>query len=157
MPHTSITAVVEIDDLINCDPAPLLRFLRAGRHIWAPGPGRVTVWRDDLDDDVTRLLPVIVMNYWSEALRLDPHLPYAAMPGGRCVMEMFAAGCGPGALRADNGTLIVDALVAHATLGEWGGIIRAAAAEYGADPDAVRQHVGDMSTFVRQALEWEWR
>lgn len=156
MPH-SITAVAELDDVLRCDPEPLLRFLHGSRHVWVPSPGRVVLWRDDLDDDGAASSSPLVIGYWVAVLQRSPHLPYLVVSGGRCLVEMFVAACGPGALRADNGTLVVDALVAHATLDEWGRIIRAAAAEYGADPDAVRQHVGDMSTFLRQALEWEWR
>lgn len=150
----SLTAVVESDDILGCDPAPFCRFLGAGRHIWLPSPGRVIVWRDDVDDDGAVSAEPLVLGYWTTVLRVIPHLPYMMLPGGRCVLELFAAACGPGSAQIDDGIVVVDTLWALTALAQWSETIRRTGEEYGADPDAVDRHVEELTVFLRNAVTW---
>lgn len=155
MPHPSITAVAELDDVLRCDPGPLLRILGAGRHIWSPAPGRVALWRDDLDDDGAASLSPLVIGYWSAAMQQSQQLPYAVLPGGRCLVELFIASCGHGAAWIDDGRVVVDELSALTALDHWGETIRRTGEEYGADPDAIDRHAEAMTAFLMNAVVWE--
>lgn len=87
-----MTALVTLDQLVAANPGQLIRFIEAGRTLWAPSPGSVVVWRDDLNDE--HGAPSIqqpVMAFWRRALLGAPWLPFALVPGGRCMTELVLA------------------------------------------------------------------
>jgi hypothetical protein len=87
-----MTALITIDQLVASNPAQLIRFLEAGRKLWAGNPGSVVVWRDDLIEEhgVPAIVPP-VMAFWRRALQGAPWLPFAVVAGGRCMTELVLA------------------------------------------------------------------